>query len=158
MSDSVLTKIRKALIYQLGTITTANGYITNVLHAYDEKMSIENMKEFPSLVVVLDKDRQNSADQQSFNVIQKNAFFKVICILHDVNDMVSARENILQDIEKLLGTNYMLPSSTGTCTATLATVVDAIPFGIKETKPNGGIEISVQVQYRQLRTDPTRRE
>jgi hypothetical protein len=159
MADSVLTQIRKALMYQLGQIKTTNGYLNTILHVYDEKTSIEQMKEFPSIVVALKEDVTNEAEQQTFNVLTKHALFNVYAFIEDVNDLPLTRETVIQDIESRLGNyNSLPPSSAGGCTALLTSVIKSVPFGTERSKPNGGVEMQLDIKYRQLRNDPTRKE
>lgn len=156
MADSVLTKIRKALMYQLGTIKTSNNYLNTIINVYDENISFEDMKQYPSCSVVLLEDVQNKFDQQMSVRIEKHAIYSITVVLES-NDPAQAKEDMLQDIEKLIGTNYMLPDSLDACTCTMATVVMSVPFGIK-TEKKCGLHIKVDVKYSQLRTDPTRRQ
>jgi hypothetical protein len=155
MSDSVLTKIRKALVYQLSQITTANNYLTNVHNVYDEMMALENMKEYPSAIVVMMKDEAKSEEIVTTN---KQVVYEVIFGLHEINDMATAKENVIQDVEKRLGIYYMLPSSEGECTCKIARVIESLTYGYKENKPNGLVILKILVEYRQLTQDPTRRQ
>lgn len=157
MADSVLTKVRKALMYQLSTIKTSNDYLNTIINVYDENISPENMKQFPSCSVVLLEDVQNKLDQQMSIRIEKHAIFSVTVVLDGKNDMATAKERMYQDIEKVIGNNYMLPSSEGECTCTLATIGMAIPFGLNSNNLCG-LHIKVDVKYSQLRSDPTRRQ
>lgn len=157
MIDSVRTRIRKALIYQFEKIRTENGFRSSVGEIHDEGVSIEQIHNFPALVITFGTEETLNfqTQNQTWAKLQKELPVYVDCFLHDKNNISLSRDKILQDIEKIIGNYISLPGPDGVCTCSQAEVVRSIPWGLRSNKPNGGISVQIRVRYNQLRTDPT---
>lgn len=153
MAKSIVTQIREALKLNLQNITTTNGYILNIGDVHYEGISVEEMRNFPCVVIYILKDKRI---ELNIDTAIKEMDVLLSCFIHSNSDISTAREQILQSVEKLIGTYYMLPpNGVSGCTVLEANVIESVPFGTNKTKPNGGIDIFLKIRYKQNISDPT---
>lgn len=159
MANSIRNRVREALKYQLSTITTANGYNNTVGDIFGLGVSVEQIKNYPAFVVVAGAEQTFDfrQDQQTFIRQAKEFTLTIYAFVKTINDAEDAQDLIVEDVEKLIGTNFGLPDADGDCTCYLAQVVRTEPFGLERNKPITGVKITINARYNQKRTDPTTR-
>ena len=155
--QSARRRIRDALVYQLGNITKAGGYNNDIVEIHTMTPSLEQMKMFPSIVVVSGDERSLPLDGQgsTFKVIQKDWTILIHAFLKATYNPTDAQDDVIQDIEQMVGEHFGLEHQDGKCTCFLAQILNSRPFGLKVNKPNCGVTFTLNVKYRQLRLDPT---
>lgn len=156
-NESVRNRIRDALIYQLKQITINNGYRNNIVEVHDVLPSMEKLRNFPAVVVVLGDENIVNYDVQSstFKTMQKDLQIFLHIFLQEHNDVGQAQDRIIADIEKMIGIHFGLEGEDGQCTTFLSQIVSSRPFGLTVNKPNCGVTINLRARYQQLRKDPT---
>jgi len=157
VNESVRNRIRDALIYQLKQISVNNGYKNDIVEVHDVLPSMEKLRNFPSIVVILGDEQIVNYDVQSstFKTIQKDLQIFLHCFLQEHNDVGSVQDRIIADIEKMIGIHFGLEGEDGQCTTFLTQIVSSRPFGLTVNKPNCGVTITLRARYKQLRKDPT---
>lgn len=154
---SVRTNIRNALTYGLGKIKKTANY-QNDLYVLEREVSPEKMLQFPCVDVLWGREQitnnRNSGGDYSSQVRKLSTIYLDVW-LKTADDMETARDTILQDIEKFLGVNYYLPDSQSNATCMQCWLESNEPFGYGVNTPYGGVTIAILVEYRQGMTDPT---
>jgi len=153
---SARRRIREALVHQLRTIKKSGGYNYDVVDVHEVTPSMEQMKNFPSIVLVMGDEVTLSFDTNgaTFRRVQKDLQVLLHCFLN-TNDPADAQDAMIQDIERLIGEHFGLEHPDGQCTCFLAQIVRSRPFGLKVNKPSCGVTITLSIRYQQLREDPT---
>lgn len=164
---SVRTKIREALANGIKTtITKSNGYFNNIGEVHvNAATNNTSRKAYPSIDVIWIDERYTNNFQGGNSLGGYNKFARVMIDCHlfddqcsmDPQDIVLVRETILADMEKYFGTFYYLPDPIeGRAETAFNTIITSNNiFGIEATEPKGGIEITLDISYRILLTDPT---
>jgi len=156
---SARSRIREALVYNIKRIKKAAGYNNDISEIFTNRPSLDQMKLFPSVYISLENEKIELFERQTstFKTIQKNMRVVLFIMLYDAVDMAVAQDKIIQDVEGVIGNHFGLPHPDGECTCFTSQVTDIVPFGDKATKPKGGVIITLNVRYQQLRQDPTQR-
>ena len=159
VSDSARTRIRKALIHQLKSIRTSAGYNYDIVEVRDITPSLQDLKIYPSIVVVMGDERtlDSTSRGSTFDRVQKGLTVLIHAFLSDGMSQTSAQDRIIQDVERMIGEHHGLEHEDGQCTCSLAQVVQSRPFGLSVNKPNCGVTITLSIRYQQLRLDPTQK-
>lgn len=156
-AHSCRTRIRQALLYLLKQISIDNGYKTNVSEVHDEALNFNNIKRFPAIVLtfatenILEYGVNNQTFVKQFHELR--AFLD--CFVYERETPSFAREELIHDLEKLIGVNHGLPGEDGKCTCYFAQPVSIIPFGMKSNLPYVGFSMELLIKYAQKRDDPT---
>lgn len=157
MSDSIETKIREALLYRLGGITVANGYVNNIGDIFDDfPENPEDINDFPAVVALLGFDTRSSLDNE---MLYLTARATLLAFVNLSGSVVVETETIKQDIQRMLGLYPSLQDSGGDPTCQLAVYGGAEPFGrvfdVPMAPGRRGTRITVEIRYQQALTDPT---
>jgi hypothetical protein len=159
---SAYDDIIEAVLWGLVQIKTSSGYNTTIKHAYDPEVSIDEVLEYPS--VLLDEGSEDCANSNIGSHLQTggneaglhNSFdLSLHCCLNEVNNAREARNKIKADIQKYFGLHPRIPNSFGVDTAFNCFYRGATPWGVDKQKPLTGITVDIRVWYRQKLTDPT---
>ena len=167
MADHVITNIRLAIRYGLGTIVAntdiGDGYLYRRTITHIAK-PIEDPEQFPSLdaaIIMMGDDhssnyeRDHTQNGAAKGILENYLDVTIVNFMHDVNDIELAQENKLSDLQKYFSSYYWLPSSSGIRTAFNCIYSGSRPFGYSATRPNCGLEFRMRVWYRQKFEDPT---
>lgn len=162
---SVRTRIREAIAYGVkNTISKSNGYFNDIGEVFVNTVAnTSGRSNYPSIDILWVKERYTNNVQggNSLGGYNKIATVFLDCYLFaekckdSAADIVTKRENIVADIEKYFGTNFIIPDSNGDATAFNSIVVSNVIHGIDATAPKGSVEIQLEVYYRIELTDPT---
>jgi len=154
---SARKRIREALIYQLKKIRKDSGFNYDILEIHETTPSLDQLKRFPSIVIVTGDEKTQDYDTQSvtFKRIQKNMQVLLHAFLHTSGNQADAQDDIIQDIERIIGEHFGLEHQDGKCTCFLAQVTNSRPWGLKVNKPSCGVTFTLSIRYQQLREDPT---
>jgi len=154
--------LREAMKYQLGTITTANGYRSNVRGVYDPIVNMEKMTSFPVIDIEWgDEIRMTGGEGDRLAGNRSMYDLALPCTAHcylKAADIQDAQDNLLADVQELIGNNFYLTGSDGNRTAFVVTYESAAIGGIEGqsgSDPNGFISITLNCHYRILYSDPT---
>lgn len=138
----------------LETITEANGYKTDVKKVYTEEPQIDKLAELPAIVVYVGAD---STIRRPSGLHWKRCLVTLTVYLFSQENIQQAERDAEADIERLIyGDRYTTGigfSLNGKCFECNITNVD--PFGTLSERPNGGIDVLLQVDYHQKDADPT---
>ena len=162
MSVHVRTNLRETLKYNLGLITTTNGYNRTIRDIGDPPKSPENFKEFPAVNIDFGTERAANANpgghtQYGANLwIYENQIDVVMDFFMVAENMSLEQETILADVQKYFGTghNYAIPTAAGVHTVLDFIYIESTPFGLKVNRPNCGIQIIYRAWYRQRGDNP----
>jgi hypothetical protein len=148
--------------YQLGQITTANGYRSNVRAVYDPIVNMEKIVSYPVIDIEWgDEVRSNQSDGDRLAGNRSMYDITLPCTAHcylKAVDIQDAQDNLLADVQELIGNNFYLTGSDGNRTAFVVTYEGASIGGIEaqsSSQPNGFISINLNCHYRILYSDPT---
>ena len=159
-TQSIREQIAEALIYNLKTITAANGYRTNIRRVYDPAISHERVLEKPAINVYWGREeRLNDRLAGNNPLLDMRMVVQLVVFLDASADKLrDAQNNILADIQGVFGQRFFIPSSgTGDATAFDCAYLASEPWGPDETEPKGGIVIDLEVFYSFALRDATAR-
>ncbi len=157
MPASVETKIREALVYRLGQITVANGYVNDIGDVFDEfPENPGGISNFPAVAVLSGRDSRSDFDNE---MLYLTAMTTLVVFVDPSGDIVEDTETIKQDIQRMLGLHPDLPGSGSAPTCQLAVYASSEPFGrvldVPGTAGLRGTKIMVEVRSQQELANPT---
>lgn len=160
MADSVRTKLREAIAYDLSQITISNGYLVDMGDVNKEPKSVEQFVNFndlqPACNINFGREDYLNALPGSHTVgyLQKSVFVNLQFYIKNVNALREEQSKILASVEKYFMNNPWIPDSGGNATAQETQVMSNMAWGLEATKDYGGIGIPLRVDYRQNLFNP----
>ena len=155
-TKSVRQRLRESIIYNLKQITIANGYTSTVKRVYDPPVSMENMRDYPSINIHWGReDREPDIHLQGNNSLVNCRFFLTIdAFLYTRNDPAQEQDKIIADVQKMIGDNFYLVDELGNRTAFNALYSGSSVWGTDTTKPNCGASIELEIWYTYVLNNP----
>lgn len=151
---SLKEQLTGAIVYQLNQIKKSTGYNTYLYTDSDrDTMGYESIKNYPFANVIA--RAEDYVEQGQDRWVKKRLSYTIDVYLREHNKMNADIEDILADIESRLMNNYVLPDSAGNRTCTECYFSFNHPFGLDETVPAGGLQIGLDVYYRQDIDNPS---
>ena len=151
--DSALARVRKSIVYNLKRITRANGYLNDIGDIFTEIPDPAQIKNFPAISLLRGQTVIENTDQ-SEQLWHKLIPFTALVYVRS-QDPTEGRESMLQDLERMLGNNWMLSGEDGVETCRIATLDGDKPFGMVLNKPQVGFVFAFSVRFAQDILDPT---
>jgi hypothetical protein len=148
---SLKEQLTAAVVYNFNQIRTAYGYNKN-LYTVRDIQSYEKIQKFPFANVITRDEIYTEQGQDRW--VKKTLGYTIDVFVRNVNKINNDIEDILADIEKRIYNNYVLPDYAGNRTCTECYITSNRPFGIESTQPAGGIQIMMDVFYRQDISNP----
>jgi len=152
--DSVTTRARKALVWNLRQIQREKGYLNTVGDVFTEIPEQNDIKNYPAIALLRGQTIIENEDQ-SEQLWHKLIPYTAIVYIKDNSDPTLARETMLQDFEKMLGINWMLKGEDDVETCRIASLDGDRPFGMVMNKPMVGFVFGFSVRFAQDISDPT---
>jgi hypothetical protein len=156
--DSVRTKIRKAIFYGLGQITTGSGYAVTFGDILKDERSLEQMINFPAVNVNFGRERYLNAEQGSgaLGYLVKELPVTFFVFVKDINNVRQDEQRIIAGIEKYFLNNRCIPDSDGNSTVIGDTQITGSGVrGMETNVPTGVVTIDMRIVYHQSILDPT---
>lgn len=157
-TPTVRERILAALAYQIAQITEGGGYKTTILTVVIGLDRRKDISEWPAVIIRPGIERVVN-ESYSDDLQHKEMDAVLLCmpspsvVTHA--GAVEFQNNVLADIEKLIGENSTLPDPSGNETCFVARVMGAAPFERIEGQTFPGIAVNVKIRYRQEIKDPT---
>jgi hypothetical protein len=157
VADLVRTKIRKAIAYQLHTITTGadNGYrylYRNTIAAvYDPPASMEKitMAQMPCVNLYWGRETDNGDRIAGNNPLLDMVLnCEMHCFTMNSEDVSLGADELISDIQALFGKQFVIPDSSGNATAFVCWFKGAESFATDVVKPNIAVVVDLEVRYR----------
>jgi len=156
-TDSVRTKIRKAIEYGLRTIKTSSSYNLTIGDIHVNNESQEQAINYPAVNVDFAReDYRNASGQRSLGWAPKMAYVDLKWDVKDINSLSAEESKALADAENYFMNNRHIPDSAGA-----ATVMGDTMFmsnerrGMEVNIPNGQVITHLRITYLQAQLDPT---
>jgi hypothetical protein len=154
MPDSIITRIREDLIYNLEGITEQNGFCNTVKEVYNIGKSPENGQSFPAIEV--DFVEYTNEKLGGYQIDWVASVDLIISLQTD--DPIIDRETILTDVKQKLYENAkerigFIPNENGDSVCTMIEINKVTFSGIQETKPNYKVTINLEVKFSESLSD-----
>jgi len=155
MSDTVRTKLREAIKWNLQQIATSGGYRSTIYKVYDPPRAISALGEFPSANVSWGREERTNEHINGNNELLDIRFeVQVDVFISESDDPALAQDKMIADIQQRFGQNWYIQGSDGERTAFNCLFAASEPFGIEGQKPNCGVSVMIEVWYRIKLTNP----
>jgi hypothetical protein len=157
MGDYAVTNLRNALVTQIGTITTANNYKTNVRNVFDPPTDPERAQQFPIVNFNMTDEEDTNDYYQGNDELYDLITFVDLEFYFNTDNLPLAQDKAIGDVMKWCGTNYYVPNSDGNATAFMCKYQRSSRWGYKPqngSKPNGGVTVTLRVHYRVNSSNP----
>lgn len=156
---SAEARVREALMYRLGEIAVAGGYLNDVADVLDDFPDDPgSITSFPTLAVLTGYETRERFDNEMLYVDLK-AVVLAFVEPDGYGSVTEAVESIKQDIHAVLGNHPGLPGSDDEPTCQLAVFSFSEPFGRVLDAPLAGslrgVKIGIDVTWQQRFEDPT---
>lgn len=158
VTKSVREKILAALQYQLLTIREEDEWKNTVLHVVLGLDRRKDISKWPAIIIrpmretVLNRDMADDLLHKELDVL-------LMCMpdpeVVEHEGVARFQNDILADIERLIGTRNTIPDESGEGTAFIARVMGSQTYDTLKDQTFGGIGIMVTIKYRQEIMDPT---
>lgn len=152
-AESAVARVRKSLVWNLGQIRTANGYLNDIGDIFTEIPGETEIRNFPAIALLRGQTIIENEDQ-SEQLWHKLTPYTALVYVRSQNP-TEARESILQDLERMLGVNWMLTGEDGVETCRIASLDGDRPFGMVINKPQVGFTFGFSVRFAQDINDPS---
>jgi hypothetical protein len=153
--ETVRSKIRKAIKYQLSTITKANGFYNDIRKVYDPPKVFNNIKVFPAVNLYwLGEERNDEHYHGNNSLLDLELTCNMVVYLNEREDPNTAADTLLADIQRKFGTQYYILNEAGERTVFNCIYQSMEPFGIDTNSPDYGISLDLKIFYRIRLTDP----
>jgi hypothetical protein len=150
---SLRDQVTGALVHNLNIIRKSSGYNKNLYTDQNrDSFSYEVIKNFPFANVISRNEVVTSQGQDRW--VKKTLSYTIDAYLRNVNKINEDIEDILADVEYRMMNNYVLPDVNGNRTCTECYFTFNKPFGIESTQPSGGVQIGMDIFYRQDLENP----
>lgn len=173
MTTTVLTGIRKSMVYNLGTIVkgatiakpdgSLYTYKRTLRDVCDTPKSAENFKDFPGVNIFFGQDTCANGRGAILQVVGTNRQIleNEIQVQIDVwgvdNDPNLFYEEVLSDLQALFGNNYQLVDGSGIPWAYTCLYESSERFALTGSRPNVAMSANFGIHYRMRREDPEAR-
>jgi len=162
--DVVELEIIDSIAKMLRDIKTSNNYLSTVAEVNKEEKSVEDMRQFPAVNIV--KGITEYSDPQFSESGKHTKTLNVVldCYLQGKENKQTILTKFLADLEIRFADDTIGGNTNFNQTATaynlenkclIVIFVNAVPFSVEGEKHWYGIELSMQVKFRQKRSDPT---
>lgn len=173
MSDPLIKRICDSVLYNLktiqagSTISTPSGTYTykhTLADVADPPKDYENFKEFPGVNIntgreVCENSRGGITQMYNQNrqILELNfpLLISVFCVVPEKDTIRTYTQEVLSDLQALIGNNYQLIGEDGAPTCFSSVYLESEYFVLDCKRPNCALEAVFQVWYRQRREDPT---
>lgn len=152
-AESAVARVRKSLVWNLSQIRTANGYLNDIGDIFTEIPGETEIRNFPAIALLRGQTVIENEDQ-SEQLWHKLTPYTALVYVRSQNP-TEARESILQDLERMLGVNWMLVGEDGAETCRIASLDGDRPFGMVMNKPQVGFTFGFSVRFAQDINDPS---
>lgn len=145
------------------TILKSNGFYTDVLEVNTEDVSPENIDEFPCINILTGVEEYLNPTQSESGKLVKTFNVKLDCFFDGSEDGDKRQEltsKLLSDLELKFFNDADTDPPNGVYAynlegkALIAIPVRSIPFNVASDNYKFGIELEMQIHYRQKRSDP----
>lgn len=151
-SDSAKTRLRKALVYNFSKITQAEGYKNDIGDIYTSYVDRGRIANWPAVAIVPGVERVLNEDM-SDDLLHKELDISGMVYLRESEDADLAREEMLADIETMIGLNFTLQDESGDETCLVCWMTGSEPFGMVANEPQIGFVFGIRIRYRQIIND-----
>lgn len=151
-SESAKTRLRKALAYNFSKITQAEGYKNDIGDIYTSYVDRGRVANWPAVVLVPGVERVINEDM-SDDLLHKELDISGMVYLKETEDPDLAREEMLADIETMIGINFTLQDEAGDESCLVCWITGSEPFGMVANEPQIGFAFGIKIRYRQLIND-----
>ena len=151
-SESAKTRLRKALAYNFAKITQAEGYTNDIGDIFTSYVDRGRISNWPGVVLIPGVERVLNEDM-SDDLLHKELDISGMAYLREAEDPDLAREEILADIETMIGRNFTLQDEAGDESCLVCWMTGSEPFGMVANEPQIGIAFGIKIRYRQLIND-----
>jgi hypothetical protein len=156
-ADSVRTRIRKAIVSGLKSITASNGYNVTVGDVNANVQSREAAINYPRVNISFPREEYRSASgQHSLGWLPKKLFVDLTWDVQHIDSLRDEEARALADTERYFLNNRHIPDSDSN-----ATVYGDTMFmgndrqGLEGNSPAGQVITHLQITYLQAQLDPT---
>jgi len=166
MPEVVQRVIHNKIVEMIQDITVANGYLTDIREVNKGDVSLENIEQFPAVNVISSDTVYLNPENNEAGKLMKTTRFLLDVYMEEAE--VRIRDdlliNLMADIEvrfcdDVWGGNpaYSMTDTAGNLegTALIALPVNTTIFDIMDHKDQFGLTFTMDVKFRQKRSDPT---
>jgi len=158
MADVVRQVIVDKIVEMARGITTANSFRTNVSEVNNEDKSVERIKEFPAINVIVGVEEYLNPLQNEAGKLIKTMNVVLDCYLRNKENKQSLIAKLVADLELRFcdDTISATPAYNLEGKALIVLPVRTTPFDVMAGENNVfGVEFEMEIKYRQSRKDPT---
>ena len=147
-ADSIEDKVIASLLWNLGQITTANGYNYTVGDLIsDSPLNVTDINNFPGCVVVPGPERASLLTTATSQGDTTDSFFPTLQVLlyfymKETENTWAALRKLKRDVQKMIGINPMLRGQDNQETCFLARYASSVPY-----EQMAGIKIGIEISY-----------
>lgn len=152
--ESAKTRFRLALEHNFKKITKSEGYIHDIGDIYHEFIEPGSISNWPAIVLITGPSTTLNADM-SDDLLHKSIRVSGLAYIRENEDSNRAREDLLCDIETMVGNNFTMQGEDGIETCLVCWVTGDEPFGMVANKPQIGFAFGIEVRLRQEINDAT---
>lgn len=160
--ESGETRMRKALVWNLGQITRDNGYKTTIQKVFTRPPSLAQISNnYPTVVALFGREIREGRDQ-SDQQWALNVPLVLMVYVEEANDVDLACERVKMDILSRFGggsgdanARWMLPGEDGAETCLVMAYEGSEQFGMIMNQPKVGIMLYYSIRYRLDIGDPS---
>lgn len=149
--DSAVTRMLRALVSAFKGVTLENGYSVTIGDVLLEMPDPNALTNYPTISLIRGQSVVENQDQSDQEWHKRIAFTAMVFLRTD--DPTWDRLRVLQDLETMLGNNWMLLDDEGNPTAREVTLEGDRPFGMLSNKPQVGFALLFSVRVSQSITD-----
>lgn len=151
-SESAKTRLRKALVYNFSKITEEEGYRNNIGDIYTAYVDRGRIANWPAVCIIPGVERVLNEDM-SEDLLHKEIDISGMAYIRETDDPDLAREELLADIETMIGRNFTLQDEAGDESCLVCWMTGCEPFGMVANEPQIGFVFGIKIRYRQLIND-----
>lgn len=151
---ALLRSLLETVKYNLGLITTQNGYKNNIQDIRDVPCSIENFKGFPAVNIFITTKPGVTLIGEGDYTQHQDTYLSLDFFMNAGNNTILAQESILEDVQRRFGSVYWLPDDQSLDHASNMNYLGCLPFGIVSTAPRCGISIEYKIDRHYKSSNP----